>query len=209
MLRDKLYGSVNIIHYSSWKSRRVCKSVLRAELLAFIYGHEVGYANTHTLQEMFGRKIDFTLRTDSRSLYVLCISLASISERRLKMNPAVIRQGYERREISNIVWIEGKNNPAQSLKKIKQRSDALMNVIRTDHFWPTVETWTERDGISYRHPVGVITVKAMIKSSIRMNFGYSKTRTVEYCNTNCMAQRWIKSVDYGLSQLLSRKASIV
>lgn len=50
MPRNKVYGTVNIIHYSSSKSKRVCKSVSAAELFAFFDSHDVGYTINHTLQ---------------------------------------------------------------------------------------------------------------------------------------------------------------
>lgn len=146
MLQDKVYGTVNIIHYASSKSKLVSTSVLEAELFAFIDGYAIGYTITHTLQEMFGRKNYITLYTGSRSLYGLYISLVHMIERRLQFGLAVIREAHEKREISNIVWIEGKANPTDGLTKIDLSTDAVVNVIAANHFLSAAESFLERDG---------------------------------------------------------------
>lgn len=81
----------------------MCKSVLAAEFLAPMEGYDAGYMIAHTLSELIGRKTDLTLYTDSRSLYELCISLALTTKRRLQIDLVVIRQAYERRDITDII----------------------------------------------------------------------------------------------------------
>lgn len=147
MVRHKLNGDVNIIHFASGKSKRVCKSVLAAELFALVDGFDVGYSIAHSLQEIYGRQIDLTLYTDSQSLYGLCISLAHTTERRLQIDLSMIREAYERRDITNIVWIEGKNNPADDLTKITRRAGVLSEVIATNRFFPEPRSWIQRDAM--------------------------------------------------------------
>lgn len=95
---------------------------------------------------MFGTEINLTLYTHSHYLYGLRISLAHPTAQTLLLNLVLIHEPYERGEISNIVWIEGKNNPADGLKKIDRKLDALMNVIVTNLFLPTVESWIQSGG---------------------------------------------------------------
>lgn len=146
MLPDKAYGTVKIIHYFLSKSKRVCKRIIAAELFPFIDRYDVSYIITHAQQEMVGRKAEFTLYTDSQSLYGPCILLAHIAEGRVKIDHVLNCEAYERREKSIIVWIQGKNSLVDSLTKIERRSDALMNVARTNHFLPTTGSGIERDG---------------------------------------------------------------
>lgn len=49
MLRDTGTGRVNIIHYSSKKSKFICKSVLAAELLALVDGSDAAMAAKSTV----------------------------------------------------------------------------------------------------------------------------------------------------------------
>jgi len=145
MLRDSDVGTVNIVHYTSSKSKRVCKSALAAELFAFIAGFDIVFTIRHSLERMFPRKIDLTIYTDSHSLYGLCISLAQTTERRLQIDLALIREAYERREITNIIWIEGKQNPADDLTKPDKQSGILHKVIAHNHFKPSQKSWVKRD----------------------------------------------------------------
>lgn len=98
MLRDKLTGIVNIIHYEYLKSKRVCKSILAARLSALADGFDVRFTIRHVLTAIMKRKINLDVYTDSRPLYGLCLSLAHTTERRLQIFFSLLREAYERRE---------------------------------------------------------------------------------------------------------------
>lgn len=59
----------NIVHYSSFKAKRVDRSVLAAELFALV--HAVDFASTfrRTTYDMFGRQVPMTVYTVSEFLY--------------------------------------------------------------------------------------------------------------------------------------------
>lgn len=146
MIRNKHTMDVNIIHFSSSKSKRVAKSVLAAELFSMIDGYDVGFSIKEAVVRMTGLKnVELTLQTDSKSLYDLVISLAQTTERRLQIDLEILREGYERREISNIVWIAGNQNPADDLTKPDKRNGTLAQVVSTCKFAPTAVSWIERD----------------------------------------------------------------
>ncbi len=100
--------TVHIVHYTSSKSKRVCKSALTAELSALIDGFEIGFTIRHFLELVLSRKVDLTIYTDSHSLYGLCIYLTQTTERRIQIDLALICESTERREIANNLWIESK-----------------------------------------------------------------------------------------------------
>lgn len=54
-----------------------------------------------------------------------------------------LRQSYERREIAEIVWIKGVDNPADAMTKEKP-CDALRRLIETNKVDIDVEGWVER-----------------------------------------------------------------
>lgn len=95
----------------------VRKSVLAAELFALVDGFDIEFSTSHQTSQMVGRKVDLVLYNDWQSLYVLSISLAQTTERRLHIDLAIIREGYESRYITEIVWIEGTKNPADDFTK--------------------------------------------------------------------------------------------
>lgn len=145
MLQEKVYRTVNIIHYCSSKSKPVCKSVLAAALSDFIDGLLCPIHNYSYIAGRVGKKYRLTPSTDSLSPYGLRITLAHTTKRKLQNDFSVIREAYERREIFDIVWIEGNNNSADGLTKMEKKSGALMNIVETKQFLPTAESWIEKD----------------------------------------------------------------
>lgn len=135
-IRNKTDRGINILHFSSTKSKRVCKSVLAAELFALVDGFDIVYTITDGLERLLLRKVDLTIYTDSQSLYGLCISLSQTTEHRLHINLALIREAYERRDITKVVWIAGHLNPADGLTKTDRRCGVLPELLATNMFLP-------------------------------------------------------------------------
>lgn len=75
LLRDKEHERVALLITVHLRVSAFCRSILADELFAFIDCVDVVYTTTHTLQEMFGARIELTLYTDSRSVYSICDSL--------------------------------------------------------------------------------------------------------------------------------------
>jgi hypothetical protein len=55
-----------------------------------------------------------------------------------------LRQAYERREITEVKWISGKDNPADVMTKAKP-CQALKALIDTNKLDLKVNEWVERD----------------------------------------------------------------
>ena len=55
-----------------------------------------------------------------------------------------LRQAYERREITEVKWISGGNNPADAMTKAKP-CQALKTLIDTNKLNLQVTEWVERD----------------------------------------------------------------
>lgn len=89
-------------------------------------------------------KMDFKIYTDCRSLYRLCILLAHMTERRSQIDLVVIRQAYQRRDITGSIWTSGKTNRADGLTKVDRRSAGLQLLISTNHFMPQLESSVQR-----------------------------------------------------------------
>ncbi len=82
-----------------------------------IHGFDNAFVLLPVLQQILGRKVSLKIYTDSKSLYDSCTRLTMTSEKRLLIDLALLREAYEDREISEIVWIRGSENrrtPSQS-----------------------------------------------------------------------------------------------
>lgn len=103
--------SGNIIHWSSVKCKRITRSVLASELYAMVHGIDIAIAICTTLniitQRLNLNDIPTIICTDSFSLYECMVKLGTTKEKRLMIDIMAIRQPYERRELSEIRWING------------------------------------------------------------------------------------------------------
>ncbi|KAF1982086.1 hypothetical protein K402DRAFT_341256, partial [Aulographum hederae CBS 113979] len=135
VLADK-DGNANMIHWQSVKCRRVTRSVLASELYVLSLGFDVAATLRSTMNHLFSGspqgegtlRIPMTLCVDSKSLYDCLIKLGTTQEKRLMIDILCLRQLYERREISEILWIKGEKNPADAMTKEKH-CDALKRLV--------------------------------------------------------------------------------
>lgn len=139
----KFRGS--IIHWSSTKCKRVTRSVLASELYAMVAGYDIGYSLKTTIDSITGKETPLILCTDSFSLYDCITKLSTTAEKRLMIDIMSLRQSYDRREINQIIWIDGLSNPADAMTKAKPCS-ALKELIDTGMITVKTKAWIEREG---------------------------------------------------------------
>lgn len=137
----------NIIHWSSTKCKRVTRSVLASELYGMMTGFDNGIAINTTLAritDVLGlARIPLVICSDSRSLYDCLVKLGTTTEKRLMIDIMSLRESYEKREISEIRWIEGRDNPADALTK-KTPNQALATLVTTGKITVRVEAFVDR-----------------------------------------------------------------
>ena len=142
-LADK-NNNANIIHWSSIKCKRVTRSVLASELYGMAHGFDIGATIKSTIEKIL--QIDtlpLVLCTDSKSLYDCLVKLGTTQEKRLMVDLMCLRQSYERREITEVKWIDGNSNPADAMTKSKP-CQALRDLIDTNTIKLEVTEWVER-----------------------------------------------------------------
>ena len=71
---------------------------------------------------MIVRQLDILLPlivvyTDSYSLYKCLVKLGTIKEKRLMIDIIALRQSYEKRELTEVQWINRQDNPADIMTK--------------------------------------------------------------------------------------------
>ena len=81
--------------------------------------------------------------TDSFSLYECLVKLGTTKEKRLMIDIMAIRQSYERRELYEIRWTDGLDNPADAMTKALPNK-ALETFISTNGIRVRVEGWVKR-----------------------------------------------------------------
>jgi hypothetical protein len=140
-----LYG--NLIHWSSTKSRRVTRSVLASEIYGMVAGADLAYAIGSTLTKITSQLdlpiIPIVVCTDSYSLYECLVKLGTTKEKRLMIDIMALRQSYERRELYEIRWINGLDNPADAMTKATPNK-ALETFVSTNQVHVRVEGWVKR-----------------------------------------------------------------
>lgn len=140
-----LYG--NLIHWTSVKCKRVTRSVLASELYAMVLGADIANALSTTLNMITNQlcinNIPTIICTDSFSLYECMVKLGTTKEKRLMIDIMAIRQSYERRELSEIRWICGTDNPADAMTKANP-SKALEGLINTNSLRIRIQGWVQR-----------------------------------------------------------------
>lgn len=74
-------GDAKNIHYSSFKSKRITRSVFAAELYAMLLGFDHGFVIHKTTVYFLGQPIPLQIYTDSRGLFDVLTTLNIITEK--------------------------------------------------------------------------------------------------------------------------------
>ena len=141
----ELHG--NLIHWSSTKCKRVTRSVLASEIYGMTGGVDMAIAISTTIKKIMDQlelaPIPIVVCTDSYSLYDLLVKLGTTKEKRLMIDIMALRQSYERRELQEVRWINGNDNPADALTKSSPNT-ALQRFVDTNRLSVRVEGWVKR-----------------------------------------------------------------
>jgi hypothetical protein len=133
----------NIVHWGSVKSRRVTRSALAAELYAMAHGFDVAAAMKESLTYTFDRQLPLKTYTDSRSLFDALVTLNNTAEKRLLIDLQLLRQAYERREITEVCWIPTEQNPADAMTKGRP-TPALDKLLMRNRVELNPTAWVDR-----------------------------------------------------------------
>jgi hypothetical protein len=141
----EIYG--NIVHWNSVKCKRVTRSVLASELYGMVNGFDNTIAISTTLQQVVRTlsipQIPVIVCSDSKSLYDCLVKLGTTNEKRLMIDIMSLRESYENREINEVRWINGKDNPADACTK-RTPNSALEKLVSQNKLSIRVEACVDR-----------------------------------------------------------------
>jgi hypothetical protein len=145
---DEFTINGNLVHWSSTKSKRVTRSVLASEIYGMVGGVDMSYAIGSTISMIMEQlelpNMPTIVCTDSYSLYECLVKLGTTKEKRLMIDIMALRQSYERRELFEIRWINGQDNPADAMTKTNPNK-TLETLVDTNSLRVRVEGWVKRD----------------------------------------------------------------
>lgn len=124
-------GRICPITWSSSKIKRVVKSTLAAEALSLVDGVDACYFVRSILQEMFKVKdIKIKCFTDNKSLCQNIHSTKLISEKRLRMDLASIKESVSTGDIS-VQWVQTSNQISDCLTKAGADFHRLIELLKS------------------------------------------------------------------------------
>jgi hypothetical protein len=129
--------------YKSVKCKRVTRSVLAAEAIAFAEEFDQGYTLKHDLQELLGRNLPLTIFTDSKTLLDVITKASYTREKRILIDLASVREGYRRFDIDDIGLISSEENLADGLTK-ETNMDKLREAVSTGKLQTVVKQFVIR-----------------------------------------------------------------
>lgn len=139
-------GRANVVAYASRKCRRVTRSVLASELLALVEGYDMAASLSTQLQEILNRDVPVWCVIDSRTLFNIVNRLGNVTERRLMVDVADLRDEFLCEKL-HLFWVPSIENCADPLTKKKGAYSAL-DALLAGKFSLNPHAWIEHMGRS-------------------------------------------------------------
>lgn len=137
-------GSSIPVHFKSYKARRVTRSVMAAELIAFSDLFDAAYTLADELRQLLPKfPIPVRLFTDNKSLFDVISKGSRTAEKRLMLDIAAAREGFWKHEISDIGFVRSNNNLADGLTK-SMKQEALRFSLLSGRVDVLVDQWIIR-----------------------------------------------------------------
>jgi hypothetical protein len=107
--------------------KRKCRSSSASEVLSVVEGYDATMWVLALWKEISGQDLDALLVTDSESLQQKALSMALPTEKRHRIDMALLRQGFRRGEYG-LVWAGSSSNLANPLTKGPRGISPTMSV---------------------------------------------------------------------------------
>jgi hypothetical protein len=137
------YNVCAILDFKSMKARRITRSILAGELIAFAEAFDRAFVMRSDLEDMLGISIPLRMYTDNQSLFDVISKGSMTAERRLQIDIALAREGFDRNWISDIALVSSKDNLADALTK-PLVSERLLETMKSSQLDVQAVKWIIR-----------------------------------------------------------------
>lgn len=114
-------------------------------------GVDIGISLATTIRIITRRlslpNIPLIIYMDSYSLYEYLVKLGIMKEKRLIIDIISLRESYKMREIAKVRWINGKDNPANTITKSTPNT-TLQKLINDNELHIHIDGSVERPGVA-------------------------------------------------------------
>jgi hypothetical protein len=131
-----------VLQYGSKKSQRVVTSVYSVEAIAMAREFDAAVMIQHDITVITRSKLPVELRTDSLAFFKTLTQASVPRERRLALDIALLKEAWQREEISRISFVRSAHNAADCCTKAGG-SGAVQRIMRTGLDMAPVEQWVE------------------------------------------------------------------
>jgi hypothetical protein len=122
------------------KTRRVTRSILAEELIAFAEAFDRSFVLKSDLKDMLDLKNPIHMYTDSQLLFYVISKGSMTAERRLRIDIALAREGFDRKWISDIALVASLDNLADALAK-PWAPGGLLEVLKSTRIRTHARRW--------------------------------------------------------------------
>lgn len=136
LIDDLAYGSImHIVSWSSLKAHRPVRSTAAAETIAADEGIDIGKSLASVYSLLLRMPTALIIVVDSKDLFTTLTTQRQSVDRSIRGDIGVIRFEFETRNVSRIIWIPGKTNPADIGTKFDSPlTDAVAQLLATGKF---------------------------------------------------------------------------
>jgi transposase InsO family protein len=121
-------GNCCVISFRSYKSKRVARSSMAAETMAFADTFDAAFSLKCDLTSILGKPLPLLILTDSKPLFDVLISSKYTTEKRLMIDLSAAREGFNRHDITIICLISSEDNIADAMTKLSS-NNALQRLL--------------------------------------------------------------------------------
>jgi hypothetical protein len=107
-----------VFSFRSFKSKRIARSRMAAETMAFADAFDAAFALKSDLVSILGKAIPLLILTDSKQLFDVMVSAKYTTKNCLMIDISAAREGFNRGDISSICLINSQDNTADLMTKL-------------------------------------------------------------------------------------------